>query len=329
MTDLQRNVDVVQARSQSGSVRTIQRYLSSTEEIMAATAHDLRLPLSHIKGFVTSLLRTDVTWGEETRRDFIAEIDVETDRLAELIDSLLSAGAYQANSAPAVDLALTSPGSVIERACQRIHRELAGRPLRLDLVPNLPSVRMQASQMERVLANLLQNAVNYSPPDTVIGISARITDDDELEFCVDDEGPGISPEDRERVFTPFFRRQTPGYSHVPGNGLGLAICQSIVLAHGGRIHVSDRPGGGTRFSVLIPTHVEARPSFRSVPRREQFDSDDNGKDVDRDPAMRSGRRRRSANAQVAFEQSPGQKVRRTQRSRWHRGRSARLSASCR
>jgi two-component system, OmpR family, sensor histidine kinase KdpD len=197
MTDLHHHVDVVQARSQSGSVRTIQRCLSSTEEILAATAHDLRLPLSHIKGFVTSLLRTDVTWGEETRRDFIAEIDVETDRLSELIDSLLSAGACKANSAPAVDLAFTSPGSVIERACQRIHRELAGRPLRLDLAPNLPSVRMHASQMERVLANLLHNAVKYSPPDTVIGISARITDDDDqLEFCVDDQGPGISPEDR-------------------------------------------------------------------------------------------------------------------------------------
>ena len=136
----------------------------------------------------------------------------------------------------------------------------------MDLVANLPPVRMDASQMERVLANLLHNAVKYSPPDTAIGISARITDDDELEFSVDDAGPGISPEDRERVFTAYFRKQTADYSQVPGHGLGLAICQSIVLAHGGRIRVSDRPGGGTRFSVLIPTHVEAQPTFGSAPR---------------------------------------------------------------
>src|SRR2546421_5752770 len=266
MTDLQRHVRVVQARSQSGSVRAIQWPLCSTEDILAAHAHELRLPLSHIKGFVSSLRRTDVIWGEETRREFIAEIDVETDRLAELIDSLLSARAYKVSSALAVDLGFTSPGSVIQRACQRIHRELAGRPLQLDLVANLPSVRMDASQMERVLANLLHNAVKYSPPHTAIGISARITDDDELEFSVDDAGPGISHEDRERVFTPYFRKQIADYSQVPGHGLGLAICQSIVLAHAGRIRVSDRPGGGTRFSVLIPTHVEAQPTFGSAPR---------------------------------------------------------------
>jgi signal transduction histidine kinase len=93
MTDLQCHAAVVGPQTQSGSVQTIQQHLSSTEDILAATAHELRLPLSHIKGFVTSLRRTDVTWGEETRREFIAEIDVETDRLAELIDSVLSARA--------------------------------------------------------------------------------------------------------------------------------------------------------------------------------------------------------------------------------------------
>jgi len=266
MTDLQRRVDVVQARSQSGSMRTIQRPVCSSQDILAATAHELRLPLSHIKGFVTSLRRTDVTWGEETRREFIAEIDVETDRLAELIDSLLSARARTVSSAPAVDLAFTSPGSVIQRACQRMRGELAGRPLRVDMAPNLPAVRMDASQMERVLANLLHNAVKYSPPDTAIGISARITDDDELEFSVHDQGPGISAKDRERIFTPFLRKQTADYSHVPGHGLGLAIWRSIVRAHGGRKCVSGRPDGGTRFSVLIPTHIEAQPTIGSARR---------------------------------------------------------------
>jgi signal transduction histidine kinase len=114
VTDLQCHADIVGPQTQSGSAQTIQQHLSSAEDILAATAHELRLPLSHIKGFVTSLCRTDVTWGEETRREFIAEIDVETDRLAQLIDSLLSAGASQVSSAPAVDLAFTSPVSVTQ-----------------------------------------------------------------------------------------------------------------------------------------------------------------------------------------------------------------------
>src|SRR5207237_2631742 len=94
----------------------LESVMPSTDDILAATAHELRLPLSHIKGFVTSLRRTDVEWDDETRKEFIREIDLETDRLAELIDSLLSARPRKVSSAPAVDLAFTSPGSVIQRA---------------------------------------------------------------------------------------------------------------------------------------------------------------------------------------------------------------------
>jgi two-component system sensor histidine kinase KdpD len=230
---------------------------SSTDEVLAVTAHELRLPLSHIKGFVSSLRRTDVDWDEETRREFITEIDLETDRIAELIDSLLSGRAPSTSSTPAVDLAFTNPSSIVRGAVHRVRGLLRDRPLRLDLPPSLPSVRMDASQMERVLANLLQNAIKYSPRGTPLGVSARITDDGELELSVDDEGAGIPAEDRDRIFSPFFRAQTAAHSRVPGHGLGLAICQSIVLAHGGRILVADGPGGGARFSVIIPAQMEA------------------------------------------------------------------------
>ncbi len=105
-----------------------------------------------------------------------------------------------------------------------------------------------------MLANLLQNAVKYSPPGTPIGVSARQNDDGELELRVDDEGPGVPARDRDRIFEPFFRRkQKAGQPTAPGHGLGLAICQSIVLTHGGRMQVTDRPGGGARFSVCLPT----------------------------------------------------------------------------
>ncbi len=80
--------------------------------------------------------------------------------------------------------------------------------------------------MERVLANLLHNAIKYSPPDTAVGVSARITKDGELELWVEDEGTGVPAEDRERIFEPFFRKRTTEHSNVPGHGLGLAICQS-------------------------------------------------------------------------------------------------------
>src|SRR5712664_3393425 len=114
MTDLQRHLDVVQARSQSGSVRTIQRYLSSTEEILAATAHELRLPVSHIKGFVSSLRRTDVTWDDQTRSEFLADIEIETDRLAQLLVSLLTSRARNGTVELVPQIELTTPASVIK-----------------------------------------------------------------------------------------------------------------------------------------------------------------------------------------------------------------------
>jgi two-component system, OmpR family, sensor histidine kinase KdpD len=241
---------------------------ASAAEILAATAHELRLPLSHIKGFVSSLRRTDVQWDEQTRREFIAEIDLETDRLTELVDSLLAARAPGADGKPGPDLAFTEPATVIEGALNRVG--LAGkRPLRIDVPSTLPSIRMNASQMERVVVNLVENAIKYSPSGTPIGVSARVTRDGELQLSVEDEGPGVRAADRERIFEPFFRNQMARKSNVSGHGLGLAICQSIVLAHGGRIEVSDRPGSGACFSVFLPAPVQAcarsGSGFRNIP----------------------------------------------------------------
>jgi two-component system sensor histidine kinase KdpD len=245
----------------------------SVDEILAATAHELRLPLSHIKGFVSSLRRSDIEWDDETRSDFLAEIDLETDRLAQLVEELctmrnaaergLAARGPDGSYGPGTHLAFTTPAALVGGALHRIRGLFGERRVRIDVPSTLPSVPMDAAQMERVLANLLQNAIKYSPDGSAIGISARITDDGELDLCVEDEGPGIRPEDRERIFEPFVRTRTARQSAVTGHGLGLAICQSIVLAHGGRMQVSDRPGGGARFHVFLP----ARPQRKRIQPR--------------------------------------------------------------
>jgi two-component system sensor histidine kinase KdpD len=283
--------------------------LPATEELLAATAHELRLPLSHIKGFVSSLRRTDVTWDEETRREFLAEIDLEADRLAELVQSLLTARAAAGRTTPGTDLARTSPAAVVQGALHRLRGLLRDRPLRLDLPSSLPSVQLDASQMERVLANLIQNALKYSPAGTLIEVSARITDDGDLEFSVEDQGPGIPAGERARIFEPFFRGQPPQQAHVPGHGLGLAICQSIVLAHGGRMEVRNRRGGGARFSVFLPARGRAGP----------IDNTYSAEDRGNDPAEHSRGGRRATDAQAAVQQPQGERLRRPRGRRWHGG----------
>jgi signal transduction histidine kinase len=225
--------------------------LPATHETVAAVAHDLKLPLSHIKGFVSSLRRDDMTWDDDTREEFLAEIEQEVDRLAQMVDGLMHARDKDIGREHDTKLAPTNPASIVNRAVQRTQHLLGTRPLRIEVAPDLPRIRVDTCQIERVLLNLLQNAVKYTSPRTPITVCARMHGPNLLELAVEDAGPGIPTEDQNRVFEPFYRTETVAHSAVPGHGLGLAICQSIALAHGGRMGITSRPGL-TRFSMYLP-----------------------------------------------------------------------------
>jgi two-component system sensor histidine kinase KdpD len=219
--------------------------------VLAAAAHELRLPLSHIKGFVSSLRRTDISWDRQTTNEFLEEIELESDRLGELIDSLLAPAAEGQHLAMTTEFQPTAPAKLVQSALHRVRSVVHDRPLGADVPVWLPAFRMQRDAMERVIANLIENAVKYSPDGSPIELSAHMTDDGELEVVVADHGAGVPLRDRERIFQPFYRSKT----RVAGHGLGLAIAFSIVKAHGGQITVNDRPGGGACFILRLPAHL--------------------------------------------------------------------------
>jgi two-component system sensor histidine kinase KdpD len=198
----------------------------------------------------------------------LAEIEAEADRLTELLDALLEVPHASVTQSRAGSLACVTPAAVVKGGLHRVRGIVEGRQIRQDVASDLPPLWVDASAMERVLANLLQNAIKYSPPSTSIGISARMTANDQLELSVEDEGAGIPVESRERIFEPFYRQWTELESGAPGHGLGLAICQHIVREHGGHIEVTDRPGGGARFSVLLPVHIQTGCYDNSYRRQE-------------------------------------------------------------
>jgi two-component system sensor histidine kinase KdpD len=233
------------------SLQHTPRALPATHETVVAVAHDLKLPLSHIKGFVSSLRRDDMTWDDDTREEFLAEIEQEVDRLAQMVDGLMHARPKGAGREQDRKLTPTNPASIVTRAVQRTQHLLGARPVRVEVAPDLPRVHVDANEIERVLLNLLQNAVKYTSPRTPITVYARVHGPNLLELAVEDAGPGIPMEEQDRVFEPFFRTETVAHSAVPGHGLGLAICQSIALAHGGRMGITSRPGR-TRFSMYLP-----------------------------------------------------------------------------
>jgi signal transduction histidine kinase/PAS domain-containing protein len=232
--------------------RIVQDSLQVREEFVAATSHELRTPLSHIKGFVSTLRTTETEWDPETRDDFLAEIEREADRLAKLVENLLDMSRIESSGLDPTALAPTSARSLIEGGVDRMRGSLGNHPLQIKLPDDLPSVMVDESQIERVIANLLENAAKYSPPDELIEVTGLV-DGTAINLRIEDRGLGVPPEHVERIFEPFFREPaSSGYPVKPGSGLGLAICRSIIRAHDGQIWAEQRPGGGAALVFSLP-----------------------------------------------------------------------------
>jgi signal transduction histidine kinase len=227
------------------------------DDLVAATSHELRTPLSHIKGFVSTLRTTDTVWEPEIRDDFLAEIEREADRLARLVENLLDMSRIDSGGLDPAARTATPPAALVEGGVGRMRGSLGDHPIDIQLAEELPSVWVDASQMERVIANLLDNAAKYSAPGQPIGVVGRLTGD-AVSLRIEDHGLGIPPEHMERIFEPFFREPTAGYPAKPGTGLGLAICRSIIRAHGGHIWAELRPGGGAAFVFTLPRATGSR-----------------------------------------------------------------------
>jgi two-component system sensor histidine kinase KdpD len=206
--------------------------------ILSAVSHDLRTPISAIKASVTSLLQRDVEWTPEARQEFLATIDEETDRLNALIGNLLDMSRLQAG---ALEIT-TVPVGLDEVLPAALHS--IGVPdgsVALDVPETLPRVLADRGLLERALANVLSNAVRFSPPGAPPRVTAGVIDGT-VDVRVVDRGPGIPTDERDRLFKPFQQLGDSGQSE--GVGLGLAVAKGFVEAMGGEIEADDTPGGG-------------------------------------------------------------------------------------
>ncbi len=210
-------------------------------------SHELRTPLTSIIGAVTGLLDEDYLYDPTSRRDMLQTIKQGALRMNKLVNNLLDmtrveSGLLQLNKE------WSDIQDVIGVAVSRVEG-LRGRPLQIDIEPDLPLIAVDFVLVEQVFVNLLDNAAKYSPPDSEISIKVS-RDDGEFAISVSDSGPGIPVEDRESVFDKFYRLRTS--RQISGTGLGLTICKAIVEAHGGRIWVSSNPGGGALVVFTLP-----------------------------------------------------------------------------
>jgi two-component system sensor histidine kinase KdpD len=219
--------------------------------LLSAVSHDLRTPLAGIKASVTSLLQEDVDWTPEARREFLATIDEEADRLNALVGNLLdmsrlNAGALEIDAAPigleeVLPTALNSLG-------------LGDDAVRVDVSDSLPRVLADPGLLERAIANLIQNAVRFSPPGSPPRVTAGAVDA-LVDLRVVDRGPGVPAAERNRLFVPF---QRLGDASPQGVGLGMAVAKGFVEAMGGQIETEDTPGGG--LTVVVRLRAAREPT---------------------------------------------------------------------
>jgi two-component system sensor histidine kinase KdpD len=218
--------------------------------LLRAVSHDLRTPLASMKASVTSLMQDDVAWSEDDTRTFLETIDTEADRLDRLVGELLDMGRIEAG---AVEVALT-PVSIDELLAGALDGAGATPDrIRLEVPDDLPGVVVDPPLVERALANVLTNALRHAPASAAVRVEAAGLGDDVVVRVVD-TGPGIHPDQRERVLQPF-QRLGDGRTD-PGVGLGLAVARGFTEAVGGRLDLDDTPGGGLTVTLSLPRRVQ-------------------------------------------------------------------------
>ncbi|WP_105967885.1 sensor histidine kinase [Streptomyces geranii] len=225
--------------------------------LLAAVSHDLRTPLAGIKAAVTSLRSDDVEWSEQDRAELLAAIEEGADRLDHVVGNLLDMSRLQTGTVTPI-VRETDLDEVVPMA-------LGGVPedsVELDIPETLPMVHVDRGLLERAVANVVENAVKYSPPDEKVLVAASALAD-RVEVRVVDRGPGVPDDAKDRIFEPFQRHgDSP---RGAGVGLGLAVARGFVEAVGGTLHAEDTPGGGLTMVLTVRTAPERRSQQPDLP----------------------------------------------------------------
>jgi two-component system, OmpR family, sensor histidine kinase KdpD len=219
-------------------------------KFLAMISHELRTPMTSIKGFATTLLADDVVWPPDKQLDFLQTINREADKLSDLIEQILDLSRMEAGI-----LRISPRKLFLKNVTDAVQNQLQSiainHELVFDIPQNLPAVLCDGQRVAQVLTNLVGNAVKFSPQKTQIKILA-VQSSEMIQVEVSDQGSGIPLSDRTRVFEAFSQLENGTRNRSNGAGLGLAICKGIIEAQGGRIWIKDQPGPGTVISFTLP-----------------------------------------------------------------------------
>jgi len=240
--------------------RELDRMRSS---LVSTVSHELRTPLAAIKGYVSTMLADDVEWDHASQREFLTIISDESDRLTDLVNNLLDLSRIEVGS-----LKLSHQKCDVKEivhSAARGARLTQKNQLEVNIKPRLPGVYADPLRLESILRNLIENSIKYAGEEAHIKVDVN-RNNKEIVFRVSDNGPGIPLKEGQRIFERFYRVDDSLTRLTSGAGLGLAICQGLVRAHGGRIWTEPQENGAC-ISFTIPVKSKTSSNGNKTKRK--------------------------------------------------------------
>jgi len=224
---------------------------------VSVITHELKTPVSLIKGYASTLRRDDAQWDSATMRESLTVIEEEADRLNALVDNLLDASRVQAGVLQ-LELGDVDLPGLAARLVEGFKLQTKRHTFQLDFPTNFPPAWGDSERLRQVLNNLISNAIKYSPDGGMIRIGGwQDRQRQMLTIYVADQGIGIPAPEQERLFQRFYRVDSSLRRKTQGAGLGLFLCKAIIEAHNGRIWVRSEPGKGSTFFITLPVYTGA------------------------------------------------------------------------
>jgi two-component system sensor histidine kinase KdpD len=240
-------------RTTAESIRPLEQADRLRSALLAAVGHDLRTPLAAATAAVSSLHSTDVTWSDSDREELLTTAEESLQRLAKLVNDLLDASRLEAGVLP-ISLAVVGLDEIVPLALDEL--AVARGRVTVEVTSDLPAALCDPVLVQRVLVNLLANALRYSPPDAAVLISGS-SFAGRVEIRVIDRGPGIPPDELAKAFQPFQR--LGDLDNTVGVGLGLSLSKGFMEAMGGSLDAEDSPGGGLTMVISLAVGDAAIP----------------------------------------------------------------------
>jgi len=228
------------------------------QTLLSVISHELKTPVSIIKGYAGTLAREDADWDKNTLADGLSVIEEEADRLDRLINNLLEASRLQAGGFK-LKLSYLNLADMAKEAVGKLQSTSPKHTFAVDFPDDFPPIQGDFERLQEVLTNLIGNAIKYSPEGGKITVWGERGKHNNVRVYISDEGIGIPPADQERIFDRFHRVDNRLTRQAPGTGLGLFLVKAVIEAHSGKVGVKSTPGQGSTFWIELPTGNQQQP----------------------------------------------------------------------